>query len=117
MESKNARVTVTASTGEAVVLTIDGALDAVSSSAAGESLREAVAALPPPSLVVVDLSTVGFFAAAGVHLLAEVANACTRRGLRMRLVVAPESVVARVVRIARLDDLPTYPTLAAALRN
>lgn len=117
MECSKARVAVISSSGSALVLSVEGALDAASSHAAGESLRAAVEGLPPPSLVVVDLSTVGFFAAAGVHLLTEVANVCTRRGLRIRLVVAPDTVVARVVKIVSLDGLPTYNTLADALKN
>ena len=117
MDESSASVTATQPSRAALVLAVDGVIDAASSAEVGARLRAAVSALPPPPLVVIDLSRVEFFAAAGVHLLIDVADVCARRGLRVRLVVAPESVVARVVDIATVDGLPTYPTLAEALRD
>lgn len=49
-------------------------------------------------------------------MIMELAAACAQRGVRIRLVAAPGTIAALVVRIAALDDeLPTFETLAEAL--
>src|ERR1041384_5096702 len=110
MEGSDIQVTVTRSTTKVVVIALEGPVDGTTDDAANTQLSKAVAALTPPDLVVIDLSTVTFFAAAGVRGLVEVANACPRRNLRVRLVVPPDGVAARVIRIVNLDSIPKYPT-------
>lgn len=54
------RFTVTpAVTSTALVLTIDGAIDATTRPAASADLRAAVEEVPPPEVVVVDLAPSG----------------------------------------------------------
>jgi anti-anti-sigma factor len=78
-------------------------------------LLQACAELPPPHLVVLDLTDVSFFGAAAVHAIRQFAAATAGRGVRTHLVADPDGIVARVVTLAGLDDvLPTFTTLAQA---
>jgi anti-anti-sigma factor len=119
MDEGTARFHVSgATTGNAVTLTITGAIDAHTRRAAGTGLREAVATLPPPGVVVIDVTSVGFFAAAGVHLVTDIAALCTHRGLRVRLAATPDTLVEHAIRIAGLDrHIPVFPTVADAVED
>lgn len=115
-DQESALVCVTQSvTSTALVLTLDGEIDLASRHTLDSRLREAVSTLPPPDLVVVDLTSVRFFAVEGFRLLRELTDGCRPRGLRIRLVAAPDSVVARIFRIACPDDLPVSGSVAEAL--
>lgn len=107
---------VQSATSKTLVLAIGGEIDAVTSRAAGTKLHYAVAGLPPPDVVVVDLSAVTFFSAAGVRMLAKVHRSCVEHHVTLRIVAADHTIVQRVLLIAGLDrDAAVFATLAAAL--
>lgn len=113
-----ATVTITRPVAHASVVTIAGVIDVASWRAATDEVLAAVAPLPPPEVVVIDLTTVDFFAAAGVRMLRELTSACVSRGLGLRLAVSADSVAMKVVRLARLDEqVPTFGTLTEALHT
>jgi anti-anti-sigma regulatory factor len=58
MEGSDIQVTVTRSTTKVVVIALEGPVDGTTDDAANTQLSKAVAALPPPDLVVIDLSIV-----------------------------------------------------------
>jgi len=114
---RSSQVTVTRNTGGVLVLALDGEIDADTRPAVSAALHDAVTGSPESDVVVVDLSAVVFFAAAGLHLVVDLAEECRRRGLPVRLVVTSGSTVARVVGIAGLAEfIPTFGTVAQALR-
>lgn len=109
------QVTVQAATG-AVVLGVRGEIDLGNAAKTGDVLRSAAADTPPPWLVVLDLTELAFLSAAGVRALYGFAAENGERGVRTRLVVAPDSVVGSVARLAELHaHVPMYTTLAEAL--
>ena len=104
------------SVGEAAILTVTGVVDATTWRATADGILETIAVLRPPGLVVVDLAPVEFFAVAGIRLLREITTVCRRAGLQVRLSIPPESIAARVVQIAHLDEtVPTFDNVHAAL--
>ncbi|HVV19970.1 MAG TPA: STAS domain-containing protein [Pseudonocardiaceae bacterium] len=117
MDDDNDRIDVVrTTTNRALILRVTGDIDMVTVEAANTSLRAAAATLPPPWLVVLDLTDVGFFGAAGVRLLRQWIDGCAEQGIRVHVVVDPASVALRVFRIVGLDeDVPTFPDLSRAL--
>jgi anti-sigma B factor antagonist len=104
-------------TGQALILRVCGEIDITSSLVARDRLLAAVATLPPPALVVVDLTAVVILSAAGLHLLARLILACTDQGVDIHLVAAPKSLPGRIIGIAGLDkDVSTFDTVELALR-
>ena len=103
-------------TTRALVVQVTGDIDMATFRAADTSLRVALVALPPPWLVVMDLTGVGFFGATGVRLLRQWIDACADREVRVHLVVAPESLALRVFKIVGLhEDVPTFHDVGHAL--
>ena len=104
-------------TSGALILRLSGEFDlATTTGMAYTRLRSAVAELPPPSLVVVDLTEVDFFSAAGVRLLRQFVDMCTAQGLSVRIVATPDHAIRRVIAITGLDEqVPTFDELDLAL--
>ncbi|MGI5127089.1 STAS domain-containing protein [Pseudonocardia sp. CA-107938] len=102
--------------GRAAVLTFRGVIDLATERAAVEAVQDAVSALPPPDVVVVDLTPVSHFSVKGIYLLRAVADTCARRGLRLRVVVDPDSITAVALRIGGPTDVPIFDTVEAATR-
>ena len=68
--------------------------------------------------LVVDLSPTRYLDSAGINLLFALGEELRVRQLRLRLVVAPRSPIARMLAITSLDrTLETYDELADALRR
>lgn len=106
----------TSTTCTALIAHLSGEIDVTTADAAGAELMRAAAGLPPPGLIVLDMTAVSFFSAAGLHLVRAFATACADRGIRIRLVVDPYGTVHRVVTLTGLDTrLPTFTTLSQAL--
>jgi anti-anti-sigma factor len=115
-ERRGLVVVTPATTERALVLRVSGTLDLVTAHGAALRLREMVAALPPPSLVVLDLTTVEFLSAAGLRTVRELAAACADKQVSVRLASGPGSVARRILTIARFDeDVPTFDDVPAAL--
>lgn len=105
-------------TSEALILRVSGEIDLSITRAAEDRLRAAVATLPPPFLVVVDLTAVDILSAAGLRLLDHLVTACADKGLGVHIVAGPASVPRRVMRIVGLDKtIPTFDDLDQALRT
>lgn len=98
-------------TQQALVLRLTGDLD---HEAAARTLLDVSDALPPPSLIVLDLQGLDLITAVGARMLAAFAQASRARGMRCHLLYTPDTAVARVLELAGLD-LPMYVELAAAL--
>lgn len=103
-------------TSGALVLTIGGEIDAATGPAASTTLNDALDGLPPPDVVVADLSTVAYISAAGVRVLATIRRACLDRQLVFRIVAAADTIVRRVLLIAGLKaGTDIFATLDDAL--
>jgi anti-anti-sigma factor len=104
------------STSRALVLSISGDVDAATIPTVDARVRAAVLPLPPPGLVVVDLTEVVGISVAGVRLLKSVVDACATRGVDVRLVISKKSIVHRIFTVADPHgEIPVFPTLAQAL--
>jgi anti-anti-sigma factor len=104
-----------AGASQALVLTVDGVVDVATRGGIRAELCAALAELPPPDVVVVDLTDVAFFTAAGLHLLAELAELAARRGLGVRVVAAPGTVAALAIGAGGFDELPVFGDIGEAL--
>ena len=66
--------------------------------------------------LVVDLTATTYLDSAGIALLFDLATELRQHQQQLRLVVAEESPIARMVRLTGLADaVPTHPALEAAL--
>jgi len=107
---------VLAADNAALVLRLRGDLDRPAAAQAGTDLRVATAALPPPALVVVDLTAVQFFSAAAVHALEGFAADCAGRGIRTRLVTEAGSIVHRILEFIEFSPhVPVFTSLDQAV--
>jgi anti-anti-sigma factor len=78
-------------------------------------LREAAAATPTPGALVIDVDGLDFMGCCAFNALAEVADRCRRRGIRMCL-VSRKPIVGRIIAAAALGSrLPVYPDADTAL--
>ncbi|MFF5235409.1 STAS domain-containing protein [Dactylosporangium sp. NPDC000521] len=111
MDPDRAHVVVTpAITPEALILRIVGDVDADTSEAVQAGCRAAVAAMPPPTLVIVDLLAVGLLSAAAVRLFLQFTTTCSAKGLQVYLVAAPGSMPLRILTLTGLS-VPIFPTV------
>jgi len=103
-------------TDAALIAHAAGEIDLAAAAETSAELLAATARLPPPHLVVLDLTAVSFFNAAAAHAVRDFAAICADRGISTRLVADAESIAARVIALACLDaTLPTYRTVEQAL--
>jgi anti-anti-sigma factor len=103
-------------TGTALIARLAGEIDRSSVDAASAQLMQAAVGLPPPDLVVLDLTAVSFFSAAGVHAVDAFATACAERGVRTHLVLDLDSAVYSVLSLTGLAGrLPAFTTLDQAV--
>lgn len=100
----------------AMIVLVHAEIDLATTAPILAALLRTVALLPPPDVLILDLTTVGFFSAAAVHMIDEFTVHCAGRGIQPRLIVAPGGVVQRVVRLAGLDArVPVFTALHLAL--
>ena len=71
---------------EAHVLTLHGEIDIQTVDGYTDEIRSAAAALPPPGLLVIDLSALTFVAVVGIRAIADLAVASRRRDVQLRVV-------------------------------
>jgi anti-sigma B factor antagonist len=101
--------------GGALVISARGEID-MSNAAMMRSAIEARLLDHDARTVIFDLSGVAYLDSAGIQLVYQLAQRLEQRGLHLRLVVPPGSLVAETLRYANASTLvPTSPTLAAAL--
>ena len=102
-------------TGEVVIVSAGGELDASNEATWRRLLSEAAAAARPHGLLVVDTSGVDFMACCAYAALGEQAEACASRGVEMRL-VSNQRHVGRIVAACGLNKLlPVDESVDAAL--
>jgi anti-anti-sigma factor len=106
-ELARSRSTLRATTersGEVVIVSAGGELDASNEATWRRLLSEAAAAAGPHGLLVVDISGVDFMACCAYAVLGEEAECCGRRRVEMRL-VSNQPHVARIVAACGLSKL------------
>jgi anti-anti-sigma factor len=117
-ELARSRSTLRATTersGEVVIVSAGGELDASNEATWRRLLGEAAAAAAPHGLLVVDTSGMDFMACCAYAALGEEAESCGRRGVEMRL-VSNRPHVARIVAACGLSKLlPIDESVDAAL--
>jgi len=117
-ELARSRSTLRATTersGEVVIVSAGGELDASNEATWRRLLSEAAAAAGPSGLLVVDTSGVDFMACCAYAALGEQAEACASRGVEMRL-VSNQRHVGRIVAACGLNKLlPVDESVDAAL--
>jgi anti-anti-sigma factor len=117
-ELARSRSTLRATTersGEVVIVSAGGELDASNEAIWRRLLSEAAAVAGPNGLLVVDTSGVDFMACCAYAALGEEAESCGRRGVEMRL-VSNQPHVARIVAACGLSKLlPVDDSVDAAL--
>jgi anti-anti-sigma factor len=99
----------------AVIVHAGGELDASNEATWRRLLSEAAAAAGPPGPLVVDTSGLDFMGCCAYAALAEQAERCRARGVKLRL-VSSQPVVGRIVGACGLSELlPVDSTVDAAL--
>ncbi len=112
-DARSGRLTVTPRRdGEELVLHVSGDLDILTAPTLGTHLDIALAS--SPSVVIVDVTDVGFLSSAGISLLVETHRLTERGGISLR-VVADGPATSRPLRMMRIDEvIDLYATLAEA---
>jgi len=101
--------------GETLVLSVEGDLDVLTAPTLGTHLDVALA--DNPSVLIVDISGVGFLSSAGISILVETHRLTSKAGIALR-VVADGPATARPLRMMKLDEIILlYPTVEEALRG
>ena len=107
--------TVAQRDGTIVTVYAGGEVDAANEHSWRQLLREAAAATPPPGPLVIDTDALDFMACCAFNALAEEADRCHDRGIRMCL-VSRKPIVRRIIAAGGLGSrLPVYPDAHAAL--
>jgi anti-anti-sigma factor len=101
--------------GSAVLLFAGGEVDAANESIWRRLLGEAATATAAPGPLLIDTNGLDFMAGCAYAALAEQADRCRIRGIKVCLVSA-QRIVARVVGVMKLDtQVPLYLNVDAAL--
>jgi anti-anti-sigma factor len=96
------------------VARISGEIDASNANEVGERLTRHVSNQPPG--MVIDVSETRYFDSACVRLLFDAAKRLDARGQKLRVVAAPESFGAEVLKAVRLEDkVPIDSTVGEAV--
>ena len=107
--------TVAQRDGTIVTVYVGGEVDAANEHSWRQLLREAAAATPPPGPLVIDTDGLDFMGCCAFTALAEQADRCHSRGIRM-CVVSCKPIVRRIITAGGLGSrLPVYPDAHAAL--
>ncbi|MGZ8815502.1 MAG: anti-sigma factor antagonist [Mycobacterium sp.] len=97
------------------VYAASGEVDAANEHSWQQLLREAAAATPPPGPLVIDTDGLDFMGSCAFTALAEEADRCRRRGIRM-CVVSRRPIVGRIITAIALGSrLRLYPDAETAL--
>ena len=101
--------------GTIVTVYAAGEVDAANDHSWQQLLREAAAATPAPGPLVIDTDGLDFMGCCAFTALAEEADRCHRRGIRM-CVVSCKPIVGRIITAGGLGSrLPVYPDADTAL--
>jgi anti-anti-sigma factor len=101
--------------GTTVTVYAGGEVDAANENNWQQVLREAAAATPPPGPLVIGIDGLDFMGSCAFTALAEQADHCRRRGIRMCL-VSRKPIVGRIIAAGALSSrLLVYPDADTAL--
>jgi anti-anti-sigma factor len=101
--------------GTTVTVYVGGEVDAANEHSWQQLLREAAAATPPPGPLVINTDGLDFMGCCAFTALAEEADRCRRRGIRMS-VVSSKPIVGRIITAGGLGSrLPLYRDVNTAL--
>ena len=101
--------------GTIVTVYVVGEVDAANRDSWRQLLREAAAATPPPGPLVINTHGLRFMGGCAFNALAEEADRCHNRGIRM-CVVSRRPGLRRIVTATGLGSrLPVYPNADTAL--
>ncbi|MGC2652605.1 MAG: STAS domain-containing protein [Mycobacterium sp.] len=101
--------------GEAVVLTVSGALDTITTPSLATHLD--VVLTSGPAVLIVDLTGVDFLSSAGINLLVETHHLTARTAIMLR-VAADGPATSRPMRSLGVDQVvDLYPTVTEAIRG
>jgi anti-anti-sigma factor len=101
--------------GEAVVLTVSGALDTITAPSLATHLD--VVLTSGPAVLIVDLTGVDFLSSAGINLLVETHH-LTARTTTMLRVAADGGATSRPMRSIGIDQImDLYPSVTEAIRG
>jgi anti-sigma B factor antagonist len=101
--------------GEAVVLTVSGALDTITAPSLATHLD--VVLTSGPAVLIVDLAGVDFLSSAGINLLVETHHLTARTATMLR-VAADGPATSRPMRTIGIDQIvDLYPTVTEAIRG
>jgi anti-anti-sigma factor len=104
-------------TPAALIIRLAGEIDYASADDAASRLTAAAATLPPPEVVIVDLTRVSHLSAAGLRVVQCFAVSCAEQAVRARFAIPPGGIVRRLVGLLPLDPrLTVFDTVEAALR-
>jgi anti-anti-sigma factor len=107
--------TIAERNGSTVTVYASGEVDAANEHTWQQRLREAAAATTPPGPLVIDTDGLDFMGGCAFTALAEEADRCRCRGIRMCL-VSRRRVVGRIIAAAALGSrLRLYPSMDTAL--
>jgi anti-anti-sigma factor len=83
------------------LIRVTGEVDMANADAIGRQIREAADTASPATL---DLGPVTFFDSSALHMLQQLSGEFDRGGGRLTVIVAPDSIVGRLLAITHLDD-------------
>jgi anti-anti-sigma factor len=107
--------TVAQRNGTIVTVYAGGEVDAANEQSWRQQLRQAAAATTPPGPLVIDTDGLDFMGCCAFTALAEEADRCRSRGIRMCL-VSRKPIVRRIITAAALGSrLRLYPNMDTAL--
>ena len=100
--------------GDTPVAVVQGEVDASNVADVGDALRALLT--NRSSVLVVDLSLTSYLDSAGINLMFALGDELRSRQLSLRLVIAPDSSIARMCSITGLDKAqPTSASVEEAL--
>jgi anti-anti-sigma factor len=102
--------------GDIAIAVVDGEIDASNARAVGDRLRESLT--NRSHALIVDLAATSYVDSAGINLLFALDLELRQRRQHLRLIVPPQSPIARMLAITGLDDaVATHATRDAALED
>jgi anti-sigma B factor antagonist len=102
--------------GDAVVVRASGDVDLHTAAAFAAALREGCVSARPPGPLVIDLTEIRLFSAAGLKLLVTIQQHCRERQVALRVVATHRSVL-RPLQVTSLDEVfDVGPSLEEAIR-
>ncbi len=111
------RLQVSRSHGDPVVMSFSGELDIGTILIGARAMADVLGQVPPPQVVIIDLSDLRFFAVAGVRMLHAVVDHAVGQNISVRLVLGTNPLVARVFAVTGMGAvLDVYLDRVTALR-